>query len=114
MVMSLSASSPNSAMERPRSLARSRKTSPAEMSSRWCFSAMERARVVVPLPGGPLIVTFVQIPPMFMDFRITWLMQTEQIMYQRIQAGTIQMAPVQMDISPKYGKVIFASRRGSL
>jgi hypothetical protein len=48
-----------------------------------------------------------------MDFRITWLMQREHIMYHTIQAGAIQTAPVQRDSSPKYGKKIFPPWSGS-
>ena len=40
---------------------------------------------------------------MLRDFRITWLMVSEQIMYQRIQAGTIQNATPERVTAPRKG-----------
>jgi hypothetical protein len=48
---------------------------------------------------------------MFMDFRMIWLMDREQSMYQKIQAGMKLMESVRA-FSPKYGKTIDVSILG--
>ena len=68
-----------------RSFASFLKTSPTETSSMPSFADSSFDNVLLPLPGGPLIVIINYIPPIFNAFLVIWLTGIEHRKYQNNQ-----------------------------